>query len=178
MNYAEKEVARHYHNQKSHISIYPVIVNATFENGHQIDVPYKINLKSAFTDGHGWRWQQIFTGEDEGRPLKNWDDVIFLAELELKKLATIIEPLLYDDIQKAYNAWSEINGKMTYLEMKLQYEASKVDALLGVKFRMMAFDPDDDPRMKVAHWLPIWGAWKHFLEVFKKDLSENRYVKM
>ena len=174
MNFAEMDLASYYHNKKSHLSIYPVIVTQFPCNGVAREVPYRINLKSARTDGKGWKWIQIFTGEDVGRPLKNWDDVVFFSELELKRQSSIIEPLIYDDIPTAWDNWAKINGRINYVDLKLEKQEEQTG-----KFRMMNIsDPDKDPRMKLAHWLPIWGAWTYFLDVFKKDLKEGKYVKM
>lgn len=173
MNSFEVNLARHFHNGKSHISIYPVIVEKSWVNGDPVSVPYKINLKSAFLEGKSWRSQQIFTGEDEGRPLKNWDDVIWLAQLELCRLSEIIEPLISDDIQSAWNAWAKINGKLDYLTLKLRHLEAQNETG-KIKWFNILDDPDTDPRMKLNHWLPIWGAWKYFLEIFKNEYSSGK----
>lgn len=187
MNPFEKKSADHYHDGKSHISVYIVIVL------NQPD--YKVNLKTALKNGNGWRWNQIITGEDYDRPMQTWEDVDFVYRTELERLSAIIIPLFEENKIASYTEWCKINHRSATIIKGMDDndesdELTDIERLckksLGIqtekkrsKFEMMTFllpDPENDPRTEISHWIPIWNAWKHSYEVFKNDMKNNVYV--
>lgn len=189
----EKEVCKRYFAglEKTHIAVYPVVVVNSFCNGKKIDVPYKINIKTAFTDnGKNWKWNQIITGEDENIPLRDWNDVIIYTEKEVKRIGSLLEPLFNDDKLTCWNRWHEINKSTDVIikgldennedeedELEDAFERlihkkekkdNKSNERLNITF-MELDDPETSPRTKIEHWMPIYMAWNTFLERITED---------
>lgn len=180
MEKAEIKVAERFWDKDTHIVVYPVIVpNA--EN-------YRINIKTAFKTKTGFNWKQIFTGEERERPLLTWDDVDYYYKEELKAIASIMSPLFSDDVKSANEAWKEQNPDAGAIiigmdEMINKEEPDIMDKILGrEKLKIELFDiykwDETHPRGKIEHWMPIWKAWRHSYEVFKKAYSNNELVKL
>lgn len=184
----EKEACKRYFAglDKTHIAVYPVLVVNSFCNGKKIDVPYKINIKTAFTDnGENWRWNQLFTGEDENMPLCDWNDVIIYTEKEVKRIGSLLEPLFNDDKLTCWNRWHEINKteviitgipeikeeedeEEDYFE-RLIHKNNKFESdTLNINF-MTLDDHEISQRTKIEHWMPIYIAWKTFHERIMED---------
>lgn len=180
MERSEIKVAERFWNKDTHIVVYPVIVpNA--EN-------YKINLKTAFKTKNGFSWKQIFTGEEISRPMLTWEDVDFYYKEELKALASIITPLVYDNIREANEAWRKQNQNAEYIikgmdEMIQTEEPDFMDKLLcreKLKIELLDINEWDEkhPRGSIKHWILIWKAWRYSYEIFKKEYESNNLVKL
>lgn len=187
----EIATAKHYYagKEKTHISVYPVIVTNSLRNGEPWDCPYKLNIKTAFFNGSNWRWQQIFTGMEENIPLKKWDDVLRYTEMELDNISSIITPLFNEDRFAAWEAHKKINNPISTKVIGFEKEDNDYDFVeylvkglekpktSGIDDLIIVSELDnweDSPRTTLEHWMPIWIAWKHFYDVFKLDLEQKK----
>lgn len=166
MTYAETKVAQHYYAgvERTNLSAYPL--------GVQDGLPYSVIVKTAEFDGHKWHSRQIFTGEDDGLPLNSWEDVLDFANLELKRLAAILTPLLNDDKIAGFDKFQQINNLMPWNNIS---EHASPESL----FQKMALDdPETSFKTDLKKWLPVWVAWENFHAQLQKDINSGILIKL